>query len=153
MARRIAKEGRKYGIGAMIVSQRPSEVDESILSQCGTFIAMRLSNPRDRDQVQGTVPDSLAGLLDMLPVLRTGEAIITGEAARLPMRARISLPREDRRPESEDPDVPARWQAPRIQEDYEQVVAAMRSQSPRTVKRKVEIKRDPVNDVEPAKEK
>jgi DNA helicase HerA-like ATPase len=61
LARRIVKEGRKYGIGAMIVSQRPSEVDGSILSQCGTFIALRLSNSQDRNQVQGTVPDSLAG--------------------------------------------------------------------------------------------
>jgi hypothetical protein len=146
IAKRIAKEGRKYGIGAMIVSQRPSEVDESILSQCGTFFALRLSNPQDRNQVQGTVPDSLAGLLDMLPVLRTGEAIITGEAARLPMRARIALPPEDRRPASEDPDVPARWQVPRIREDYEQVVTAMRAQSPRAVKKKVEITRIRVSD-------
>jgi len=150
LARRIAKEGRKYGIGAMIVSQRPSEVDESILSQCGTFVALRLSNPKDRSQVQGTVPDNLEGLMDMLPVLRTGEAIITGEAARLPMRARIALPREDRRPDSEDPDVAGRWRLSRIPEDYEQVVAAWRGQSPRTVKASVKIKRRRVTD-EPEK--
>jgi DNA helicase HerA-like ATPase len=130
----------------MVVSQRPSEVDESILSQCGTFVALRLSNPKDRSQVQGTVPDNLEGLMDMLPVLRTGEAIITGEAARLPMRVRIALPREDRRPDSEDPDVVGRWQLPRLREDYEQVVAAWRAQSPRTVKRLVKIKRKPVVD-------
>lgn len=146
LARRIAKEGRKYGIGAMIVSQRPSEVDENILSQCGTFVALRLSNPNDRNRVQGTVPDNLAGLMDMLPVLRTGEAIITGEAARLPMRVRILLPGEGRRPESEDPDVAGRWQLGRIKEDYEQVVAAWRAQSPRTVKKKIKIKRKPVKD-------
>jgi energy-coupling factor transporter ATP-binding protein EcfA2 len=146
LARRIAKEGRKYGIGAMIVSQRPSEVDESILSQCGTFVALRLSNPKDRSQVQGTVPDNLEGLMDMLPVLRTGEAIITGEAARLPMRVRIALPRADRRPDSEDPDVTGRWRLPRLREDYEQVVAAWRAQSPRTVKQPVKIKRLPVAD-------
>ncbi len=146
LARRIAKEGRKYGIGAMVVSQRPSEVDESILSQCGTFIALRLSNPKDRAQIQGTVPDNLEGLMDMLPVLRTGEAIITGEAARLPMRVRIALPAESRRPDSEDPDVVSRWQLPRLREDYEQVVAAWRAQSPRTVKRRAKIVRKPVVD-------
>lgn len=146
MVRRIAKEGRKYGIGAMVVSQRPSEVDESILSQCGTFVALRLSNPKDRSQIQGTVPDNLEGLMDMLPVLRTGEAIITGEAARLPMRVRIALPTEARRPDSGDPDVVGRWQLPRLREDYEQVVAAWRAQSPRTVKRQVKIERKPIVD-------
>ena len=78
---RIAKEGRKYGVGAMVVSQRPSEVNETVLSQCGTFFALRLSNPDDRGRVKGTLPDGIAGLLDALPVLRTGEAIVTGEAA------------------------------------------------------------------------
>ena len=146
VARRIVKEGRKYGIGAMVVSQRPSEVDQSILSQCGTFIALRLANPIDRSQVQGTIPDSLAGLMDMLPVLRTGEAIITGEAARLPMRVRIALPPPERRPDSEDPDVPGSWAVPRLREDYEQVVAAWRAQSPRKVKDKREIVRKPIED-------
>lgn len=146
LARRIVKEGRKYGIGALVVSQRPSEVDETILSQCGTFITLRLSNPVDRAHVQGTVPDSLAGLMEMLPVLRTGEAIITGEAARLPMRIRVTLPPVDRRPQSEDPDVPNRWSQARLREDYEQVVAAWRAQSPRTVKKKQKIVRQSVND-------
>jgi hypothetical protein len=148
LARRIVKEGRKYGIGALIVSQRPSEVDETILSQCGTFVALRLSNAADRNQVKGTMPDSLAGLLEMLPVLRTGEAIITGEAARLPMRVRVSLPSADRRPQSEDPDVPGKWSLPRRQEDYEQMVAAWRAQSPRTVKKQVKIKRKKIPEAE-----
>jgi DNA helicase HerA-like ATPase len=149
IVKRIVKEGRKYGIGAMVVSQRPSEVDETILSQCGTFFALRLSNPLDRNRVSGTLPDNLSGLLDMLPILRTGEAVITGEAVRLPMRARIQLPPEDRRPQSEDPDVRSRWQAPRIQEDYGQVVAAWRAQSPRTVKRIVKITRTKVDGSSP----
>jgi hypothetical protein len=149
IARRIVKEGRKYGIGAMVISQRPSEVDETILSQCGTFFALRLSNSNDRNRVQGTLPDNLSGLMDMLPILRTGEAVITGEAVRLPMRARIQLPSVDRRPQSEDPDVTSRWQAPRIEEDYGQVVAAWRAQSPRTVKRKVKITRTKVEDEPP----
>ena len=101
---RIAKEGRKYGVGAMIISQRPSEVDETILSQCGTFFALRLSNPTDRERVRGTLPDGLVGLLDVLPVLRTGEAIVMGEAAKLPMRCRITLPPEEHRPQSTDPE-------------------------------------------------
>ena len=94
VVQRIAKEGRKYGVGAMIISQRPSEVNETVLSQCGTFFALRLSNPSDRARVQGTLPDGLAGLLDVLPILRTGEAIVTGEAAKLPMRCRVTLPEE-----------------------------------------------------------
>lgn len=86
IVRKIAKEGRKYGVGSMVISQRPSEVDETILSQCGTYFALRLSNPSDRQRVQGTLPDGLVGLLDVLPVLRTGEAIVMGDAAKLPMR-------------------------------------------------------------------
>jgi uncharacterized protein DUF87 len=148
VVRRIAKEGRKYGIGMMVVSQRPSEVDESILSQCGTFVALRLANASDRARVQAALPDSLAGLLDMLPALRTGEAIITGEAARLPMRARISLPPKDRRPQSEDPLVPERWGAPRLQEDYTRVLASWRAQSPRAVVRDLKINRKPIPDSE-----
>lgn len=72
-ARRIVKEGRKYGLGAMIVSQRPSEIDPTILSQCGTIFAMRLANASDRSHVTGTVSDNLEGLFNMLPALRTGE--------------------------------------------------------------------------------
>ena len=117
MVQRVVKEGRKFGIGAMIVSQRPSEVDDTILSQCGTFIALRLSNSSDRNKVQASLPDSLAGVIDSLPVLRTGEAIITGEAARLPIRCRIALPDEQYRPNSEDPQVAKHWQAPRKPEN------------------------------------
>jgi DNA helicase HerA-like ATPase len=146
MVRRLVKEGRKYGLGGLIVSQRPSEVDETILSQCGTFVALRLSNPNDRNQVQGTVPDSLAGLMEMLPVLRTGEAIITGEAARLPMRVRVALPTAGKRPDSEDPVVPERWRLNRLKENYEQVVVALRAQSPRATKDKRSISRRPVQD-------
>ncbi len=99
--RRIAKEGRKYGVGLMIVSQRPSEIDPTILSQCGTIIAMRLANDTDRGQITGASSDNLKGLFDMLPILRTGEAIIVGEAVTLPIRTLIDPP--DERPDSEDP--------------------------------------------------
>lgn len=127
---RIVKEGRKFGIGAMIVSQRPSEIDDTILSQCGTFFSLRLSNTADRNRVQAALPDGLSGLVDSLPVLRTGEAVITGEAAKLPVRCRITLPEEAKRPASEDPLVAARWAAPRTNEDYSAVVATWRSQNP-----------------------
>jgi len=130
MVQRIVKEGRKFGIGAMIVSQRPSEVDETILSQCGTFIALRLSNSSDRAKVQASLPDNLAGVVDSLPVLRVGEAIITGEAARLPIRCRITLPDEKHRPNSEDPAVARRWQGARLPESYERVAASWRAQNP-----------------------
>ena len=133
MVQQIVKEGRKYGIGAMIVSQRPSEVDETVLSQCGTFFGLRLSNIDDRTKVKGTLPDSLTGLMDMLPVLRTGEAIIIGEAATLPIRCRITVP--DKRPDSSDPEVTERWTEERISPEnrdgiYNQITASWRSQLP-----------------------
>lgn len=131
---RIVKEGRKFGVGAMIVSQRPSEIDETILSQCGTFFSLRLSNGADRSKVQAALPDSLAGIVDALPVLRTGEAVITGEAAKLPVRCRVTLPEEGRRPTSEDPKVTDRWSAVRAPEDYAAMVATWRSQNPRWIK-------------------
>ncbi|MDO9228624.1 MAG: ATP-binding protein [Syntrophales bacterium] len=101
-ARRIAKEGRKYGAGLMLVSQRPSEIDATILSQCGTIVALRLTNDKDRGQVTSCASDNLKGLFSMLPILRTGEALIVGEAVNMPIRAIIDLPPEGQRPNSED---------------------------------------------------
>ena len=103
IVKRIVKEGRKYGIGAMIVSQRPSEINTTILSQCGTFFALRLSNSTDRSHITGALSDNLEGLTNMLPVLRTGEAIVLGEAVSLPMRTLIDAPPEGSRPDSQDP--------------------------------------------------
>ena len=105
IVRRIVKEGRKYGISAMIVSQRPSEIDTTILSQCGTTIALRLTNSNDRGIIANTVSDNLSNLINMLPILKTGESIIVGEAVRMPMRANITLPDKERRPDSNDPEV------------------------------------------------
>lgn len=146
IVQRIAKEGRKYGVGAMVVSQRPSEVNETVLSQCGTFFALRLSNPEDRARVRGTLPDGLVGLLDVLPILRTGEAIVTGEAAKLPMRCRVTLPAKEHRPQSGDPEVSEKWRLARRQEGYGRVVASWRSQSPIRVTEDLEIERVPVED-------
>jgi DNA helicase HerA-like ATPase len=141
--RRIAKEGRKYGVGMMVVSQRPSEIDPTILSQCGTIFAMRLTNDTDRGQVAGAASDNLKGLFDMLPILRTGEAIIVGEAVSLPIRTLIDPPDKDRRPDSGDPRVVVRgdaskdgfegeggWAVPRHSEDYTIVMRQWRMQSP-----------------------
>ena len=132
-ARRIVKEGRKYGVGAMIVSQRPSEVDTTILSQCGTIFAMRLSNTSDRAHVRGVVTDNLEGLLNGLPVLRTGEVIVVGEAVHLPVRALVSMPRPNRRPDSLDPLVyeakgPGGWNRDREPSNYAELVELWRSQ-------------------------
>lgn len=139
--RRIVKEGRKYGVGAMIVSQRPSEIDPTILSQCGTLVAMRLANSSDRQQVTSTVTDNLLGLMEMLPVLRTGEAVIVGESVNLPLRALIEPPPKDRLPDSNDPLVfddrgPGGWNRRPEPSDYREVVQAWRRQnstSPRVV--------------------
>lgn len=133
--RRIVKEGRKYGLGAMIVSQRPSEIDSTILSQCGTLFAMRLGNQFDRSHVTSTVSDNLEGLFSMLPTLRTGEAIIVGEAVHLPQRVVIDAPAPNRKPDSEDPPVydserERGWNRPKAAEDYQTVVRAWRSENP-----------------------
>lgn len=141
VVKRIAKEGRKYGVGAMVVSQRPAEIDETILSQCGTLIALRLSNPSDRGRVRGALPDNLSGLTDLLPVLRTGEAIITGEAARLPVRTRIFLPPIDQLPQSSDPKVTQAWKSRRAAEGYDRVVASWRSQRTTAVVNDLNIER------------
>lgn len=140
--RRIAKEGRKYGVGVMIVSQRPSEIDPTILSQCGTIFAMRLANDTDRGQITGTSSENLKGLFDMLSILRTGEAIIVGEAVSLPMRTMIDPPEKNRWPDSRDPNVAVRgditngyedeggWAVQRQAEDYRIVMRQWRAQSP-----------------------
>jgi DNA helicase HerA-like ATPase len=93
--RRIAKEGRKYGLGLILVSQRPSEVEATVLSQCNTWIVLRITNDTDREHVRSILPDSLAGLTKVLSGLRRQEAIFTGQAAMLPSRILIrSLERE-----------------------------------------------------------
>lgn len=138
-ARRIAKEGRKYGVGMMLVSQRPSEIDPTILSQCGTMVALRLTNEADRSQISSISSDSLKGLFSMLPILRTHEALIVGEAVNMPIRARLDLPLDGRWPDSEDPPVvvpmgitgkPIKdggWSSPVSSEDYKPLVHAWRN--------------------------
>ena len=90
---RIAKEGRKYGVSCVIVSQRPAEISETIIAQCNNFIAMRLLNPNDQAYVRKLVPDTLANLIDVIPTLQQGEAFIIGDAVALPTRVMIDMPK------------------------------------------------------------
>jgi len=89
---RIAKEGRKYGVSCVIVSQRPSEVSETILSQCNNFVILRITNPVDQGYVTKLMSDTFSGLIDQLPALRQGEALIVGEAIPMPLRVQIDFP-------------------------------------------------------------
>lgn len=89
---RIAKEGRKYGIGLVVISQRPSEVNRTVLSQCNNVIAMRLTNGEDQTVIKRLLPDSLGSFGDLLPILDVGEALVVGDASLLPTRIRVSEP-------------------------------------------------------------
>lgn len=89
---RIAKEGRKYGVGLVVISQRPAEVNRTVVSQCNNLVAMRLTNGDDQAVVRRLLPDSLGGFGDLLPVLDTGEALVVGDAILLPTRIRIAKP-------------------------------------------------------------
>lgn len=146
IVQRIVKEGRKYGIGAMIVSQRPSEINSTILSQCGTFFALRLTNSSDRSHISSALSDNLDGLTNMLPILRTGEAIILGEAVKLPMRTSITAPPDNRRPDSQDPIIydevstedslnPGGWGIKlETKPHYDELVETWRAQNPKIKK-------------------
>lgn len=89
---RIAKEGRKYGLSLTVISQRPSEVNRTVLSQCNNFIALRLSNAEDQSVIKKLLPDNLSGLTDVLPILDIGEALIVGDSSLLPTRVLIDEP-------------------------------------------------------------
>ncbi|RMH34914.1 MAG: DUF87 domain-containing protein [Gammaproteobacteria bacterium] len=106
---RIAKEGRKYGVGLALVTQRPSELSESILSQCNTIIALRMSNEQDQHFVRRALPDSVRSLVDALPALRTREALVVGEGTAVPVRMVFDEIPEDRRPHSADVPYAEAW--------------------------------------------
>lgn len=99
---RIAKEGRKYGVTLLLASQRPSEISETIFSQCNNFIAMRLTNPIDQNYVKRLLPDTLGAIIDTLPSLKAGEALVIGESIVLPSIVAIDECPEDRQPSSND---------------------------------------------------
>lgn len=125
----IAKEGRKYGNGLMLVTQRPSEIDSGILSQCGSLIALRLTNSADRAKVAAAVPDDLGGLIEQLPSLRTGEGIFVGEVMPIPSRVRVRKAKQ--KPIGDDPKLPDAWQIERDPDSnlYKSALANWRAQS------------------------
>ena len=106
---RIAKEGRKYGVSLGLVTQRPSDLAEGVLSQCGTIISMRLNNDRDQEFVRAAMPEGARGFLDAIPALRNRECIICGEGVAIPMRVSFDNLEESRRPASEDPSFVELW--------------------------------------------
>lgn len=124
---KIAKEGRKYGVGLCVVTQRPSEIASTVLSQCGTMISLRLSNSLDRSKVEAALPDDLGALSGMLPALRTGEAVVLGEA--MPIPSRIQFYKARNRPRGDDPDMPDAWRKERPDsKDYKKALKNWRHQ-------------------------
>lgn len=124
---RIAKEGRKYGLGLVVISQRPSEVNRTVLSQCNNLIAMRLTNGDDQNVVRRLLPDSLGGFGDLLPILDTGEALVVGDATLLPTRIRIAEP--ENKPDSATVAFWDRWSGDEAKDSIPTAVESWRRQS------------------------
>lgn len=114
--RRIAREGRKYGIGLMLVSQRPADVESTVISQCGTWLVLRLTNAADQQHVSRFLPDGLSGMTKALPNLAQQEAIFVGEGAALPARIRIRDLPIDKLPKSESAKYAEGWSSERLTE-------------------------------------
>jgi uncharacterized protein len=123
---RIAKEGRKYGVGLAVVSQRPHEVSETVLAQCGTFICLRITNPDDQAYVRGLVPESEGDLVSVLAGLGRGEALVLGEAVPLPIRLQFDKPNPT--PNSDDVDFYRKWKDGPTDLDVDAIVKRWRSQ-------------------------
>ncbi len=123
---RIAKEGRKYGISLVVISQRPSDVNKTILSQCGNFIAMRLTNPDDQNVIKKLFPDNLGDFSELLPILDIGESLIVGDASLLPSRVKIDKPKIQ--PSSATINFWDEWNKEKTEKGIEQAVEALRKQ-------------------------
>jgi len=123
---RVAKEGRKYGVSAMIVSQRPSELSETVLSQCNSFVTMRLSNPEDQHYVSKVVGDHFTGVIQMLPVLRPGEAFVIGDSVLMPMRTLVDYPNPP--PQSANIDFFRVWSSEEVEADLDSIIDHWRRQ-------------------------
>jgi len=128
--RRIAREGRKYGIGLMLVSQRPADIESTVISQCGTWLVLRLTNSTDQQHVARFLPDGLSGMTRVLPALGQQEAIFVGEGAALPARIRINNLSPDQRPRSESVAFAEGWASNRLSSAEVAVVAARMDGSP-----------------------
>ena len=124
----IAKEGRKYGVGLLLVTQRPSELDETVLSQCGTIVALRMNNSKDRGHIRSAIQDELQTMIDLLPSLRTGEAIISGEGVKIP--SRIQFFKLSSAPKGADPIATEKWMEDNQAEveDYRELLSVWRNQ-------------------------
>lgn len=127
---RIAKEGRKYGVGLVVISQRPAEVNRTVLSQCNNVIAMRLTNGDDQAVITRLLPDSLGSFGDLLPILDIGEALVVGDASLLPTRVRVAEPRK--KPNSQTIAFWDCWNEPEPKSDTENAIKAWRRQSLQT---------------------
>ncbi len=126
---RIAKEGRKYGVSLGLITQRPSDLSEGVLSQCGTIISMRLNNDRDQAFVRAAMPEGSRGFLDSIPALRNRECIVCGEGVAIPIRVALDTLEEDKRPASDDPLFSELWQHSGGEEDMmPRIVKRWRSQ-------------------------
>ena len=123
---RIAKEGRKYGVGLVVISQRPAEVNRTVLSQCNNFVAMRLTNAEDQGVIRRLMPDTLGGFAELLPILDIGEALVVGDAAMLPSRIRIDEP--TKHPSSATVDFWDRWAKDTVVSGIPAAVEALRKQ-------------------------
>jgi DNA helicase HerA-like ATPase len=123
---RIAKEGRKYGVGLAVVSQRPHEVSETVLAQCGTFICLRITNPEDQGYVRSLVPESEGDLVSLLAGLGRGEALVLGEAVPLPTRVQFDRPSPA--PNSDDVDFYEKWKDGPADLDVDEIVKRWRDQ-------------------------
>ncbi|MBR2279163.1 MAG: DUF853 family protein [Eubacterium sp.] len=124
---RIAKEGRKYGVGLVVVTQRPSEVSRTILSQSGNFIAMRLTNSEDQGIIKKLLPDNLGSFSELLPILDVGEALIVGDASLLPSRIKISEPTN--KPQSDTVKFWDEWSRDNADNTIDSAVESLRKQS------------------------
>ena len=122
-ANRIAREGRKYGVGLLLVTQRPAELPDTALAQCGTLVSLRLSNSEDQSTIRAALPDAISGLATVLPSLRTGEGVISGESLILPARVLFDLPNP--RPLADDPSLVPWRQEPQLP-DIRPAIAAWR---------------------------
>ena len=122
MLERIAKEGRKYGVALGLVSQRPSDLSESVLSQCGTIFAMRMNNDRDLAFVRDALPEGGKGYIDSLSALANGECLISGEGVPVPLRVTLDRAEAAHRPDSGDPAFTEKW---RLDDDSPVFVTAV----------------------------
>lgn len=124
---RISKEGRKYGVGLVVISQRPSEVNHTVLSQSSNFIAMRLTNAEDQNVIKKLLPDSIGNFADILPILNVGEAIAVGDASLLPSRILIDKPTIE--PNSATVKFWTEWNRDNVSDNIDLAVEALRKQS------------------------